>query len=120
MQVLRGLLNVLGSICPFLRAHGCHNSRRKDIFGTRQQGRGNGEYELRSSHHRPGSAVELGGLDPSEELHDSDGGALAEDEGAADQGDHSPNCEDDSGEETVQVKGKCNVKQIMQASIWSV
>lgn len=76
---------------------------KKKIFGTRQWGRGNGEYKLRSSHRRPGSVMKVEWLDPSEELHDSDGGALAKDEGAAEQGDHSPNCEDNSGEEKVQV-----------------
>lgn len=41
--------------------------------------------------------------DLSEDLHDSDGGALAENESAADQGHHSPNCEDNSEEEKEQV-----------------
>lgn len=38
--------------------------------------------------------------DLSKELHDRSGCALAKDEGAADQSHHTPNCEDDSGEET--------------------
>lgn len=70
--------------------------------------------ELRSSDHclhenPPGSAREEERSDLSEDLHDSDGGALAKDESSADQGHHSPNCEDDSGEETVQVGKKTDV-----------
>ena len=42
--------------------------------------------------------------DLSKDLHDGDGGALAEDESSAKQGDRSPNCEDHSGEDRVQVK----------------
>lgn len=39
--------------------------------------------------------------DLSQDLHNSDGGALAEDESSTEQGHCSPNCEDDSGEDKV-------------------
>lgn len=39
--------------------------------------------------------------DLSQDLHDSDGGALAEDESSAEQGHRSPDCEGDSGEDKV-------------------
>lgn len=42
--------------------------------------------------------------DLSQDLHNGDGGALAEDESSAEQGHRSPNCEDDSGED----KERCN------------
>lgn len=39
--------------------------------------------------------------DLSQDLHDSDGGALAEDESSTEQGHCSPDCEGDSGEDKV-------------------
>lgn len=40
--------------------------------------------------------------DLSQDLHDGDGGALAEDESSAEEGHRSPNCEDDSGGDKVE------------------
>lgn len=64
------------------------------------------QVQVKSRHHslydkNPWISWEEEQSDLSEDLHDGDGGALAEDESSAEQGHTSPNCEDDSGEDRV-------------------
>lgn len=46
----------------------------------------------------PGVSRKEDESDLSQKLHDSNGGALAKDEGSTKQGHHPPNCEENSGD----------------------